>query len=148
MKEKKLLKKGDSFTSCQSLRTLDMMLTPNWRTACTSRSGFTLVELLVVLSIVAAMAGLISFAVGRTLTKQDEKMCLNNMTMIEAAKDEYARDHVGQPIDPVEFARYFKFSIPRCPDNPQEDYENLYNLNAPVACRVHQNNSALLNSGK
>ncbi len=113
-----------------------------------SRSGFTLVELLVVVAIVATMAGLISFAVGRTLLKQNEKICLENMMTIEAAKDEYARDHVGQPIDPTEFARYFKFSIPRCPDNRQEDYENLYNLNAPVACRIHPNNSALLNSGK
>jgi prepilin-type N-terminal cleavage/methylation domain-containing protein len=112
-----------------------------------NRRGFSLIEMLVVLSIVAAVAGMITFAINRTLRQQRQKTCLTNMMMIESTKDEYARDHVGQPIDAVEFGRYFKFKIPRCPDNPNEDYQNLYDLNAPVTCRVHPENSALLKTG-
>src|SRR6516164_2494281 len=61
--------------------------------------GMTLVELLVVLAIVAAISGAVTFAISRTVQEQQEKECLTNMLMVEAAKDEYARDHVGQPMD-------------------------------------------------
>jgi prepilin-type N-terminal cleavage/methylation domain-containing protein len=110
-------------------------------------NGLSLVEMLVVLSIVAAVAGLITFAINRTLRQQRQKVCLTNMMMIEAVKDEYARDHVGQPIDTAEFARYFKFKIPRCPDNSGEDYQNLFDLSQPASCRVHPENSDLLKKG-
>jgi len=108
--------------------------------------GMTLVELLVVLAIVAAISGAVTFAISRTVQEQQEKECLTNMLMVEAAKDEYARDHVGQPMDQEEFRKYFRFKIPTCPANPKEPYENLFDLKAPVACRIHPRNSQALNS--
>ena len=108
--------------------------------------GMSLVELLVVLAIIAAISGAVTFAISKTLQEQQQKECLTNMLMIEAAKDEYARDHVGQPMDEREFSKYFRFKIPTCPANPNEPYQNLYDLNAPVACRVHPRNSQPLNS--
>jgi type II secretory pathway pseudopilin PulG len=101
----------------------------------------TLVELLVVLAIVAAISGAVTFAISRTVQEQQEKECLTNMLMVEAAKDEYARDHVGQPMDQAEFRKYFRFKIPTCPANSNEPYQNLFDLNAPVACRIHPRNS-------
>ena len=59
----------------------------------TAQSALSLVELLVVLAITAAVAGVVTTAVLRTLAQQEEKQCLTNMLLIEAAKDEYARDH-------------------------------------------------------
>lgn len=106
----------------------------------------TLVELLVVLAIVAAISGAVTFAISKTLQEQQQKEGLTNMLMVEAAKDEYARDHAGQPMDQGKFRKYFRFKIPTCPANPNQPYENLFDLNAPVVCRIHPQNSQLLNS--
>ena len=76
--------------------------------------GMTLVELLVVLAIVAAISGAVTFAISRTVQEQQEKECLTNMLMVEAAKDEYERDHVGQPMDQEEFRKYFSIISSHC----------------------------------
>jgi prepilin-type N-terminal cleavage/methylation domain-containing protein len=107
--------------------------------------AFSLVEMLVVLAIVAAVSGVVTFAVLRTLDGQEEKQCLANMLLIEAAKDEYSRDHVGATaVNADEFRNYFRFGIPRCPHNSNVDYENWNDLNASVTCPVHPNNTAKL----
>jgi prepilin-type N-terminal cleavage/methylation domain-containing protein len=112
-----------------------------------AQEGFSLVEMLVVISIVAVLAGLISFAVVDTMEKQNEKQCLSNMMMIEAAKDEYARDHVGQQLPSpddsdfrTQFIKYFRFGIPRCPKNKENDYQNWNDIRVPVSCPKHPNN--------
>jgi prepilin-type N-terminal cleavage/methylation domain-containing protein len=112
-----------------------------------SERAFSLVELLVVLAIIAAVSGVVTFAVLRTLDGQEEKQCLANMLLIEAAKDEHSRDHVGTAaaLNADEFRRYFRFGVPRCPHNPNVDYENWSDLNASVICPVHPQNTAKLN---
>jgi prepilin-type N-terminal cleavage/methylation domain-containing protein len=133
-----------------------MKLTDNVESlACKPRStrrpaaerAFSLLEMLVVLAIIAAISGVVTFAVLRTLDGQEEKQCLANMLLIEAAKDEYSRDHVGTAtaINADEFRRYFRFGVPRCPRNTNADYENWNNLNASVVCPVHPQNTAQLN---
>ncbi|HEY0789714.1 MAG TPA: type II secretion system protein [Chthoniobacterales bacterium] len=113
----------------------------------TAESAFSLVELLVVLAIMAAVAGLVTTAVLRTLAQQEEKQCLANMLLIEAAKDEYARDHPNDSAPNVDqFMSYLRSKMPpRCPRNPNEDYVNWNNLDAAVSCRVHPGNSVKLN---
>jgi len=61
------------------------------------------------------------------------------MLMIEAAKDEYARDHPGatQMTDDAAFRTYFRFGVPRCPLNPNEDYQDWDVLGTRVSCKVH-----------
>jgi prepilin-type N-terminal cleavage/methylation domain-containing protein len=109
--------------------------------------AFSLVEMLVVLAIIAIVSGVVTLAVLRTLSGQEEKQCLANMLLIEAAKDEYSRDHVGTTaaVNADEFRRYFRFGVPRCPRNPNVDYENWSDLNASVTCPVHPQNAAKLN---
>lgn len=108
--------------------------------------AFSLVEMLVVLAIIAAVSGAVTFAVLRTLDGQAEKQCLANMLLIEAAKDEYSRDHVGATVvNADEFRHYFRFGVPRCPRNSGVDYENWSDLNASVVCPVHPQNAAKLN---
>ena len=98
--------------------------------------GTTLVELLVVLVIIACVAGAVTFAIANSLQKQQAKECQTNMLMIEAAKDEYARDHPGATsINKSEFNSYFRFGIPQCPTH--QVYENIYGLNTRVTCPVH-----------
>ena len=118
-----------------------------WPRSGCSRAGFSLVELLVVLAIITAVAGLVTTAVLRTLAQQDEKQCLANMLLLEAAKDEYARDHPSDSTPNEEqFMSYLRSKMPpRCPRNPNEDYVNWNNLDAAVSCRVHPENSARIN---
>jgi len=106
-----------------------------WRTA-----GLSLIELLVVLTIIALIAALITTSVLSALKQQNQRVCLNNMLTIEAAKDEYLRDHPGATSIPQEaFPPYFRFGIPRCPDGGT--YNSLYSLTQPVTCTYHTSNS-------
>jgi prepilin-type N-terminal cleavage/methylation domain-containing protein len=100
-------------------------------------SGLSLVELLVVLTIIAAISALITTSIMSALKQQNQRICLNNMLTIEAAKDEYIRDHPGATSipDSTSFQQYFKFGIPRCPDGG--NYENLLSLTQPVNCSIH-----------
>jgi len=114
------------------------------------RAGFSLVEILVVLAIIAVAAGFVGVSILSVLKQQNSRICLTNMVTIEAAKDEYARDHPGGSAIPsaTDFARYFRFGIPRCPDNNRSDYANLLDLKNPVNCPVHLENAGKLNAGK
>ena len=102
-------------------------------------AGMTFAEVLVVLAIITALAGMVTFAVANAYKKQQAKACLTNMLMIEAAKDEYARDHpeATQMTDDAAFRTYFRFGVPRCPLNPNEDYQDWDVLGTRVSCKVH-----------
>ncbi|HZC35148.1 MAG TPA: prepilin-type N-terminal cleavage/methylation domain-containing protein [Chthoniobacterales bacterium] len=112
--------------------------------------GFSLVEILVALAIVAVAAGFIAISILGAMKQQNSRICLTNMLTIEAAKDEFARDHPGATAIPsvADFAPYFRFGIPRCPDNKEVDYNNLLDLKNPVSCSVHPENTGKLNAGK
>jgi prepilin-type N-terminal cleavage/methylation domain-containing protein len=115
-----------------------------------AKAGFSLVEVLVVLAIIGFAAGFIAISILNALKQQNTRVCLTNMVTIEAAKDEYARDHPGATTIPsaTDFAPYFRFGIPRCPDNRGTDYTNLLDLKNPVVCSVHPENTGKLNIGK
>jgi len=113
-------------------------------------AGFSLVEILVVLAIIAIAAGFVGVSILSVLKQQNSRICLTNMVTIEAAKDEYARDHPGGSAIPSasDFAPYFRFGIPRCPDHNRSDYANLLDLKNPVSCPMHPENAGKLNTGK
>jgi prepilin-type N-terminal cleavage/methylation domain-containing protein len=115
-----------------------------------AKAGFSLIEILVVLVIIALAAGFIAISILSALKQQSSRVCLTNMVTIEAAKDEYARDHPGATIvaSAGEFAPYFRFGIPRCPDNGGTDYANLLDLENPVVCSAHPENTGKLKIGK
>jgi prepilin-type N-terminal cleavage/methylation domain-containing protein len=108
-----------------------------WTTGRKRSAGLSLIEVLVVLTIIAAISALITTSVLAALKQQNQRICLNNMLTIEAAKDEYIRDHPGATSisDSPSFQQYFKFGIPRCPDGGA--YENLLSLTQPVNCSIH-----------
>ena len=120
------------------------------RVRWSAKAGFSLVEVLVVLAIIAVAAGFIGISILSALKQQNSRVCLTNMVTIEAAKDEYARDHPGAAAisSTPDFAPYFRFGIPRCPDNSGTDYGNLLDLKNPVVCSVHPENTGKLNLGK
>jgi type II secretory pathway pseudopilin PulG len=104
-------------------------------------AGLSLVELLVVLLIIAFISALITTSVLSALKQQNQRVCLNNMYTIEAAKDEYLRDHPGVSTIPGidAFQPYFRFGMPKCPDGGT--YNNVYSLTQPVTCTYHTANS-------
>jgi type II secretory pathway pseudopilin PulG len=92
--------------------------------------------MLVVVAIIAAIAALITTSVMSALQQQNARVCQNNMLTIEAAKDEYIRDHPGATsIDENAFAQYFRFGIPKCPDGAT--YQYVYLLTQQVRCPIH-----------
>ena len=110
--------------------------------------GFSLIEMLVVVAIITAIAALITTSVMSALQQQNQRVCLNNMLTIEAAKDEYIRDHPGATSIPSnqDFQPYFRFGIPQCPDNQGHDYVNLRNLAQQVYCTKHPENQQKLSA--
>jgi len=59
--------------------------------------GFTLVEIMIVVSIIGLLATLAVPSFINARTKSIAAACINNLRMIEAAKDQYAMDHTNQP---------------------------------------------------
>lgn len=111
------------------------------RTRTKRLAGLSLIELLVVITIIALVSALITTSVLSALNQQNQRVCLNNMLTIEAAKDEYLRDHPGATsiASISDFQPYFRFGIPTCPDGGH--YNNLLSLTQPVTCTYHTANS-------
>ena len=111
-------------------------------------AGLSLIELLVVITIIALVSALITTSVLSALNQQNQRVCLNNMLTIEAAKDEYLRDHPGATSVPSipDFQPYFRFGIPQCPDNAGTNYQNLLSLTQQVYCPKHPENQQKLSA--
>src|SRR5215467_68450 len=60
--------------------------------------GFTLVELLVVLAIIAILASLLLPALGKAKSKAEGIFCLNNTKQLALAWSLYADDHNGRLV--------------------------------------------------
>jgi prepilin-type N-terminal cleavage/methylation domain-containing protein len=111
-------------------------------------AGLSLIEVLVVITIIALVSALITTSVLSALQQQNQRVCLNNMLTIEAAKDEYLRDHPGATSIPSipDFQPYFRFGIPQCPDNAGTNYQNLLSLTQQVYCPKHPENQQKLSA--
>ncbi|MCS7091550.1 MAG: DUF1559 domain-containing protein [Verrucomicrobiota bacterium] len=59
------------------------------------RSGFTLVELIVVLAVIALLVGLLLPALGRAAARGRQAACMNHLRQIGIAMQLYADDHGG-----------------------------------------------------
>ena len=64
-------------------------------TPARSQRGFTLVELLVVVAIVALLAGLLAPGITGAREAGRSAVCLSNLRQVQAANDLYANDHAG-----------------------------------------------------
>ena len=85
------------------------------------QSGFTLVELMMVITILGLLAALAtpSFSNARTASRMN--VCINNLRQLTGAKDQWAMENSKREADPVvisEVAMYMKGGIlPRCPSS-------------------------------
>jgi prepilin-type N-terminal cleavage/methylation domain-containing protein/prepilin-type processing-associated H-X9-DG protein len=72
------------------------------------RAGFTVIELLVVVAVIAIIAGLLSPAIQQGMFKARRSACCANLRQIGLAFNLYADDHSGRYPD----QRYLKWSLP------------------------------------
>lgn len=81
--------------NCRMRHTLVMLRGPEQRRDRVHARGFTLVELLVVVTIVAVLAGLAAVASQSVMVRAKEAKCASNLRNIGAALYLYAGDHHG-----------------------------------------------------
>ncbi|MEA3209348.1 MAG: hypothetical protein QOE70_2405 [Chthoniobacter sp.] len=84
--------------------------------APSSAPAFTLVELLVVISIIAILAGLLLPVLGRVQEGANSTKCTSNLRQIASAINAYTIDHDGRLPGPLAISQYPKAEAADAPD--------------------------------
>ena len=115
------------------------------------RAGFTLLEIMIVVSIVGLLAAIAIPVFARARARSAQNLCISNLRRIDDAKAQWAMDtRKGggvQPKDDDLFGpRAYLRTKPECPAGGQYD---LGKVKEPPTCTVagHMLNSALSDTG-
>ena len=84
----------------------------------TSQHGFTLVELMMVVTVLGMLALLATPSFVNARTASRTKACINNLRQLNGAKDQWAMEYSKSESDSVvmnEVLLYLKGGLPRCP---------------------------------
>ena len=84
------------------------------------KSGFTLVEIMIAVTIIGFLAGLAIPALMKSRRATQAGRCVNNMRQIESSKEQWAMEtfgDVGSPCSSADVAPYLKGGFPVCPAN-------------------------------
>ncbi len=82
------------------------------------RSGFTLVEIMIVIAIVGMLAVIAMPLYVRARETSQMQACVNNLKQIDGAKDRYALENkkvAGDPVLMTDIIPYFMKKITTCP---------------------------------
>lgn len=83
-----------------------------------NKSGFTLVEIMIVVMIIGLLAAIALPNFQRARDSAQTTACINNMRQIESGKDQYAVEQgltTGASITTAQVAPYVKGGYPTCP---------------------------------
>jgi prepilin-type N-terminal cleavage/methylation domain-containing protein len=84
----------------------------------TRRSGFTLLEIMMAVTIIGFLAGLAIPAFMKSRRTTQATRCINNMGQIEAAKEQWSMEtfaDIGSDCFESDITMYFKKGFPKCP---------------------------------
>lgn len=84
---------------------------------CSPRSGFTLVEIMIVVAIVGLLATMAMPGFVKARSQSREKVCINNLRQLDGAKDQAALEFgVADGGNVSAFVEaYLKAGVPSCP---------------------------------
>jgi prepilin-type N-terminal cleavage/methylation domain-containing protein len=85
-----------------------------------AQHGFTLVEIMMVITIIGLLAALATPSFSNARTTSRANTCINNLRQLTGAKDQWAMEHGKSETDLVditEVAGYIKSGMPVCPSS-------------------------------
>lgn len=98
--------------------------------------AFTLIELIVVLTLMGILFTLVAPSVLSSMEKTRGRRCGANLLLLENAKEAYLLDHPGQAITSTKLLMsYLKHGMPQCPSGGA--YANLTNPVSPCSCTLN-----------
>ncbi len=103
---------------------------------CHLSAGFTLLELLVVVSLLGLLSTLAAPSILFALEKARGRRCGANLLLLEAAKEAYYLEHPTEALRFVEqLLPYLRQGMPACPSGGL--YSNLYERLASCSCSLN-----------
>jgi len=85
------------------------------------KSGFTLVEIMIVVLIIALLAAIAIPSFIRARERSRTSACINNLRQIESAKEQYAMEaglDDGDAVTGITWTDYIHSGLPECPIGP------------------------------
>ena len=112
----------------------------------TKKSGFTLVEIMIVVAIIGLLAAIAIPNFARARTTSQTNACINNLRQIDGAKQTWALEHNLQPsatpadsdVQPY-LGRGGNGQLPICPADSSATFDTSYSLNdlaSPPNCLI------------